>query len=59
MVHCAAITEQSEPGVARAKGIALKINQTRNASPKLYFNKIKKCDRDTKGLVLCIAKTER
>ncbi|MFZ9295826.1 MAG: hypothetical protein ACO259_06405, partial [Bacteroidia bacterium] len=39
---------QRNPQKPDPKGRAqIKINQTRNASPKLYFNKIKKCDRDT------------
>ena len=34
LVHCAAITEQSEPGVARAEGIAQILIQIQLSDPK-------------------------
>ena len=56
---------ESEPGVARAEGIALKIippktksiTQVTTQQKLIVSQKIR--DRDTQGLVICEAKTER
>ena len=66
MVHCVAITEQSEPEAARAEGIAqiILIIQIKKFNLERHLPKHKSIlnqnlDRDTQGLVHCSAITER